>query len=798
VVFATKSNQTTKENIANVYGAKTVTALIPLNLELELQPSTSLTQILKEPDTDANSEAQAVRIIGHISKPVFGDGRQTPDRQLFFVNGRPCGLPQIAKAFNEVYKSYNVTQSPFVFADLRMNTNSYDVNVSPDKRTILLHNQNALLERLKSSLTSLFEAQDQTVPQSQLVLQKLPKFRPLTLTREVSGGSAAGKLPKPVSDGTRLTPTITENSSPSAESEDQGGVPIDLIQQNISRDLIDRDDVPKPRVRRTNEPLVREKTPKIVQDFNDRLASQRAKSGQNDIVPDSTDGRIPVITTSSRSTVPGIVQLAHDRSRPRRVDQEVAVITVGDKVSSTLIGGSAAKRPRIEGRFISKSLPKPTQPSQFAQSLRVFAASGTQVKVDEDDDEDEDEATAAELVDMHRQTSSRGNSVLKDQFEEHDDNLDTPSPSCINPASEFDDEYVDEEERQRRDQDQIEKMVRQAEDAAAQPIDDSRKKASLLLRTSLRNDSTISLVRSIETSVLQIDEQLKQRNNLLQHIQRTSESSHQQRIQDPAEPDTSAEERLSLTISKSDFSKMHIVGQFNLGFILATRPADPSGHPATHKAPSDDLFIIDQHASDEIFNFHRLSACTTLTPQPLVQPHQLHLTVIEEETILEALPTLHKNGFSIAIDDSGASPIGTRCKLLALPTSRETTFDLRDLEELISLLGDTSLSSTHTDVPRPSKVRKMLAMRACRSSIMVGRTLTLSAMRALVAHMGAIDKPWNCPHGRPTMRHLACLGSWKAWREGDGVTVDRDDEEGGDERREVGWGVFMAGRAKGE
>ena len=83
---------------------------------------------------------------------------------MFFVNSRPCGLPQVAKVFNEVYKSYNISQSPFIFANIVLDTSmwhswtsicmltlsdAYDVNVSPDKRTILLHEQNALLEALR-------------------------------------------------------------------------------------------------------------------------------------------------------------------------------------------------------------------------------------------------------------------------------------------------------------------------------------------------------------------------------------------------------------------------------------------------------------------------------------------------------------------------------------------------------------------------------------------------------------------------------------------------------------------------
>lgn len=25
----------------------------------------------------------------------------------------------------------------------------------------------------------------------------------------------------------------------------------------------------------------------------------------------------------------------------------------------------------------------------------------------------------------------------------------------------------------------------------------------------------------------------------------------------------------------------------------------------------------------------------------------------------------------------------------------------------------------------------------------------------VIRHLGMIDQPWNCPHGRPTMRHLS-------------------------------------------
>lgn len=64
------------------------------------------------------------------------------------------------------------------------------------------------------------------------------------------------------------------------------------------------------------------------------------------------------------------------------------------------------------------------------------------------------------------------------------------------------------------------------------------------------------------------------------------------------------EEELSREISKDSFKEMRVIGQFNLGFIITQL--------------GDDLFIIDQHATDEIYNFETLQKTTELTNQKLV------------------------------------------------------------------------------------------------------------------------------------------------------------------------------------
>jgi len=134
----------------------------------------------------------------------------------------------------------------------------------------------------------------------------------------------------------------------------------------------------------------------------------------------------------------------------------------------------------------------------------------------------------------------------------------------------------------------------------------------------------------------------------------------------------------------------------------------------------------------------------------------LELTAMEESIVLDHLDVFKLNGFDIR--DEG-SVTGKRCFLHAIPMSGNTVFTLSDLEELIHLV------QLHPDKKsvRCSKARAMFAMRACRSSIMIGRALSQKMMEKVVRNLGGLDKPWSCPHGRPTMRHLTELDGWSSW-----------------------------------
>jgi len=95
--------------------------------------------------------------------------------------------------------------------------------------------------------------------------------------------------------------------------------------------------------------------------------------------------------------------------------------------------------------------------------------------------------------------------------------------------------------------------------------------------------------------------------------------------------------------------------------------------------------------------------------------------------------------------------------LKSVPYSKNITFGVDDVYQLIHLVSDhppSSSSASSLAAYRLPKLQSIFASRACRSAVMIGDALDPLRMKQIVSHMSEMDQPWNCPHGRPTMRHL--------------------------------------------
>ncbi|CAG8653682.1 15010_t:CDS:2, partial [Acaulospora morrowiae] len=79
-----------RENTANLFGAKIVTQIVPLDFTIKLKSERQMAP--KDSDSQLESDHCSVHLVGYISKPMKGYGRGNADRQYYFINGRPCTL----------------------------------------------------------------------------------------------------------------------------------------------------------------------------------------------------------------------------------------------------------------------------------------------------------------------------------------------------------------------------------------------------------------------------------------------------------------------------------------------------------------------------------------------------------------------------------------------------------------------------------------------------------------------------------------------------------------------------------
>ncbi|KAF8520420.1 hypothetical protein BU17DRAFT_46831, partial [Hysterangium stoloniferum] len=777
-----------------LWGPKALDNTIPLDIRFDVEAEQS--SVLKRYGIQQQSTT-TVHVQGLISKFEPGCGRTSTDRQFFFVNGRPCNPSKVQKAFNEVYRSFNANQVPFIIADFQLPTDACDINVSPDKRTIFIHSENSLLRSLKTTLESAFSASrstfsvnevtsahnsrqenkagenirppngdgslateqegiDNPIHNSETVMETLTNSKASgrevvdklhcqsTTDEDVSVAAKAAAcrsrtLPRSSSvcdsekqvefgiepDGFDITSEHEELCSAHgvlAPLEDDISLPMDIDDDLNDSELIERGV--------TRQPL-----------FAAPLPSSPPTRGRGD--PSSPVPRLGRLGDSEPSTSFSPEEIIEPPRKRRRASSPVP--TKAPAVQLVLGTKNAAWNLQHGG----DNVPDKVKPNKSKDAIRArltsFAMPGTQTKpieVDEDSEEG---------------TESEADSRLPEGEQSGEDEVESES--------------LDTEGIQNRELGEMitePGLIGDLLEAASLPLEpptdikvgsSNIPRLELVSRTpdtrSVEHPTPNEIVQTpVSTSTLRVD--IMRLSSLWATIRSSST------LVAPPEPSSTltihatanvaneeAEKELSRVIHKQDFESMQILGQFNLGFIVTRRlVAEDHG-----KHSADDLFIIDQHASDEKYNFEMLQQTTKIESQKLLKPRTLELTAADEMVAMENVDVLRNNGFEVLIDENAPAGNGERIKLVAQPVSKSTTFDMKDLAELLHLMHD----QPRGQMVRCSKARAMFAMRACRKSVMVGMPLTIGQMTTVVRHMGTMEQPWNCPHGRPTMRHLASL-----------------------------------------
>nr|DAD33307.1 TPA_asm: hypothetical protein HUJ06_012158 [Nelumbo nucifera] len=703
MVLKTQGSNSLKDNIITVFGMNTFKCLEPLSISI----------------------SDGYKVEGYLSKPGHGSGRNLGDRQFFFVNGRPVDIPKVSKLMNELYKSSNSRQYPIAVLNFIIPTKAYDVNVTPDKRKIFFSDECSLINSLREALERIYSPNCCIYSVNRLEESKKEACNTELFTQEEFHISSQRISP----DDDEHKETAYHEEKPVEEETTQDVSPLKVVEKGIEDSCM-------------GEQLahIKCKSPKK-KDF-----SLRAHFG------DKGDGSPGYHNKELRTPMPSAMVCHHSPCPSKAVGKD----TIGNVNSSSHLSFvkssitnfvTVNKRKHENSCTVLSEVPVLRNEVARCQMRKTNSVMHTASS----------ESPSESLFNLHQIDDS-------DEGNENESSI-TCRASCV-PNAMGDSLYSGEDVNNvgfGKDLESQEKALQHAnvdsnalpgmqiEHVSEEPQEpDPVLKSSKVTSDSPMPSSGLEIFSTLHFSIEDLKTRRKKRLSRC-YTAATLELSQPENDDRKVKALAAATSELERLFNKSDFGRMKVIGQFNLGFIIGKI--------------DEDLFIVDQHAADEKFNFERLSQTTVLNQQPLLQPIRLELSPEEEVVASMHMDIIRKNGFTLEEDIH--APPGCHFKLKAVPFSKNVTFGAEDVKELISTLADSEgecsmVSSYRLDTPDsvcPSRVRAMLASRACRSSVMIGDPLGKNEMQKILEHLADLKSPWNCPHGRPTMRHLIDLAT---------------------------------------
>jgi DNA mismatch repair protein MutL len=157
------------------------------------------------------------------------------------------------------------------------------------------------------------------------------------------------------------------------------------------------------------------------------------------------------------------------------------------------------------------------------------------------------------------------------------------------------------------------------------------------------------------------------------------------------------------------------------------------------------VVVIDQHAAHErvIFDWSmRLMQDAAPPSQQILFSIPIELSLRELEVFKTSRAVFQKLGFTL-------EPFGgTSILVRGYPQGLKNWSDGRLLLQIFDdIIADRA--------PGDSLNEKLIASYACRSAIKAGQRLSVDEMKLLADQLFAVDNPYSCPHGRPTIYRLS-------------------------------------------
>lgn len=154
------------------------------------------------------------------------------------------------------------------------------------------------------------------------------------------------------------------------------------------------------------------------------------------------------------------------------------------------------------------------------------------------------------------------------------------------------------------------------------------------------------------------------------------------------------------------------------------------------------LFIIDQHAAHEKVkyeSFMKQLEKRQIQSQIINPPVIITLTGREENVLREYRKTFEEMGFEI--EAFGGNEYAVR----SVPADLYGCSENELFKEMLDELADGPVKGA------PSIIRQRIATMACKSAVKGNMKFDLSGIEALIDQLLALEDPYHCPHGRPTI-----------------------------------------------
>jgi DNA mismatch repair protein MutL len=185
-----------------------------------------------------------------------------------------------------------------------------------------------------------------------------------------------------------------------------------------------------------------------------------------------------------------------------------------------------------------------------------------------------------------------------------------------------------------------------------------------------------------------------------------------------------------LSSAGRELPALRVIGQVAETYIVAEGP--------------EGVFLVDQHAAHERILYNEVLAQRR---QGVVQSQALLASALVELSPLQArlaesqAENLARSGFLMEGFGAGS------CLLRALPAALAKQEPAAALRDVLDYLGREETQASWEE--------RISAAIACHGAVRAGRRLSQEEMRELIERLEAAPGARTCPHGRPTMLHIA-------------------------------------------